>query len=194
MTPCISETSVKHFHQLSIDSASISRVSSCWIGLLIWLTDYTRLIHSASLMFHFLSLLSMFFIITRLNVLTTHVTVCVCRAELKIYLLTYLLLSWCGNAGEFMRWYCIVKVNASPSLTSTTSADRVMKYKLISDVINIVVPPRELPEWVTKWMDSKNRFVVMNQLEYKYFSIGMICSSYRFLVSLVLKKLKISQT
>ena len=40
----------------------------------------------------------------------------------------------------------VVKVNASPSLTSTTSADRIMKYKLISDVINIVVPPRELPE------------------------------------------------
>lgn len=39
-----------------------------------------------------------------------------------------------------------VKVNASPSLTSTTSADRIMKYKLISDVINIVIPPGELPE------------------------------------------------
>ncbi|ESO10564.1 hypothetical protein HELRODRAFT_156264 [Helobdella robusta] len=37
----------------------------------------------------------------------------------------------------------LIEVNASPSLTSTTSADRIMKYKLISDVINIVVPQGE---------------------------------------------------
>lgn len=40
----------------------------------------------------------------------------------------------------------LIEVNASPSLTSTTSADRIMKYKLISDVINIVIPPGELPD------------------------------------------------
>jgi len=33
----------------------------------------------------------MYFIVTCLHVLTNHVTVCVCHAELKGYLLTYLL-------------------------------------------------------------------------------------------------------
>lgn len=42
----------------------------------------------------------------------------------------------------------LIEVNASPSLTSTTAADRVMKYKLISDVINIVMPAGEMPELV----------------------------------------------
>lgn len=43
----------------------------------------------------------------------------------------------------------LIEVNASPSLTSTTSSDRIMKYKLISDLINIVVPPGEMPD--VKW-------------------------------------------
>ena len=37
-------------------------------------------------------------------------------------------------------------MNASPSLTSTTSADRIMKFKLISDIINIVIPNGEIPD------------------------------------------------
>ena len=40
----------------------------------------------------------------------------------------------------------LIEVNASPSLTSTTSSDRIMKYKLMNDVINIVIPPGEAPE------------------------------------------------
>ena len=40
----------------------------------------------------------------------------------------------------------LIEVNASPSLTSTTAADRIMKYKLINDVINIVIPQGEFPE------------------------------------------------
>ncbi|KAL5007155.1 hypothetical protein ScPMuIL_015961 [Solemya velum] len=40
----------------------------------------------------------------------------------------------------------LIEVNASPSLTSTTSSDRIMKYKLINDVINIVIPPGEPPD------------------------------------------------
>ena len=40
------------------------------------------------------------------------------------------------------------QVNASPSLTSTTSADRIMKYNLIHDTLSIVVPNGEIPEWV----------------------------------------------
>lgn len=40
----------------------------------------------------------------------------------------------------------LIEVNASPSLTSTTSSDRIMKYKLINDVINIVIPPGQVPD------------------------------------------------
>ncbi|XP_064634359.1 polyglutamylase complex subunit TTLL1-like isoform X2 [Lineus longissimus] len=40
----------------------------------------------------------------------------------------------------------LIEVNASPSLSATTSSDRIMKYKLISDVINIVIPPGDLPD------------------------------------------------
>ncbi|KAH3889499.1 hypothetical protein DPMN_013556 [Dreissena polymorpha] len=64
----------------------------------------------------------------------------------------------CGNVHDFfVRWDIIIddnlkpwliEVNASPSLTSTTSSDRIMKYKLINDVINIVIPPGEQPEYV----------------------------------------------
>ncbi|XP_062513743.1 polyglutamylase complex subunit TTLL1-like isoform X4 [Corticium candelabrum] len=40
----------------------------------------------------------------------------------------------------------LIEVNASPSLTSTTAADRVMKYSLISDILNIVIPGRDIPD------------------------------------------------
>lgn len=40
----------------------------------------------------------------------------------------------------------LIEVNASPSLTSTTSTDRVMKYNLINDVINIILPPGDIPD------------------------------------------------
>lgn len=40
----------------------------------------------------------------------------------------------------------LIEVNASPSLTSTTPSDRIMKFKLISDIINIVVPNGEIPD------------------------------------------------
>ncbi|KXJ10393.1 probable tubulin polyglutamylase TTLL1 [Exaiptasia diaphana] len=40
----------------------------------------------------------------------------------------------------------LIEVNASPSLTSTTSADRIMKYNLIHDTLNIVVPNGEIPD------------------------------------------------
>ena len=40
----------------------------------------------------------------------------------------------------------LIEVNASPSLTSTTSSDRIMKFKLISDIINIVIPNGEIPD------------------------------------------------
>ncbi len=31
-------------------------------------------------------------------------------------------------------------------MTSTTSSDRIMKFKLISDIINIVIPNGEIPD------------------------------------------------
>ena len=39
----------------------------------------------------------------------------------------------------------LVEVNASPSLTSTTSSDRIMKHALIDDALNIVIPD-DFPE------------------------------------------------
>jgi len=40
----------------------------------------------------------------------------------------------------------LIEVNASPSLSSTTSADRIMKFSLINDIINIVMPNGEPPD------------------------------------------------
>ncbi len=40
----------------------------------------------------------------------------------------------------------LIEVNASPSLSSTTSSDRIMKFKLISDIINIVIPNGDIPD------------------------------------------------
>ncbi len=45
----------------------------------------------------------------------------------------------------------LIEVNASPSLTSTTANDRIMKFKMINDVLNIVVPNGEIP-------DIRNKF------------------------------------
>ena len=35
----------------------------------------------------------------------------------------------------------LVEVNASPSLSTTTETDRIMKLNLLKDIYNIVVPP-----------------------------------------------------
>lgn len=40
----------------------------------------------------------------------------------------------------------LVEVNASPSLTSTTVNDRILKYKLIDNILAIVLPPDGVPE------------------------------------------------
>ncbi|XP_022105734.1 probable tubulin polyglutamylase TTLL1 isoform X2 [Acanthaster planci] len=40
----------------------------------------------------------------------------------------------------------LIEVNASPSLTSTTANDRIMKYNLINDSLNIVMPNGEPPD------------------------------------------------
>ncbi|CAH8633542.1 unnamed protein product [Schistosoma bovis] len=45
---------------------------------------------------------------------------------------------------NFKPW--LVEVNASPSLSATTASDRILKYKLVNDVINIVVPNGTVPD------------------------------------------------
>lgn len=40
----------------------------------------------------------------------------------------------------------LVEVNASPSLTSTTGNDRILKYKLIDNILSVVLPPDGVPE------------------------------------------------
>lgn len=49
----------------------------------------------------------------------------------------------------------LIEVNASPSLTSTTASDRIMKYQMISDSINIVIPPGKIPD--CKWSKIPER-------------------------------------
>uniref|UniRef100_A0A1B6E2G1 Polyglutamylase complex subunit TTLL1 n=1 Tax=Clastoptera arizonana TaxID=38151 RepID=A0A1B6E2G1_9HEMI len=43
----------------------------------------------------------------------------------------------------------LVEVNAAPSLTSTTVNDRILKYKLINNILNVVLPPDGMPD--TRW-------------------------------------------
>lgn len=40
----------------------------------------------------------------------------------------------------------LVEVNASPSLTSTTVNDRILKYKLIDNILSVVLPPSGVPD------------------------------------------------
>lgn len=40
----------------------------------------------------------------------------------------------------------LIEVNASPSLTSTTVNDRILKYKLIDNILSVVLPPDGVPE------------------------------------------------
>ncbi|XP_021946809.1 probable tubulin polyglutamylase TTLL1 isoform X1 [Folsomia candida] len=49
----------------------------------------------------------------------------------------------------------LIEVNASPSLTSTTVNDRILKYKLINDIISVVLPPSGIPE--AKWNKIPSR-------------------------------------
>ena len=49
--------------------------------------------------------------------------------------------------GTLKPW--LLEVNASPSLTTTTEVDRILKMNLLNDVFNIVVPP--------DWMDESSK-------------------------------------
>ncbi|XP_070172776.1 polyglutamylase complex subunit TTLL1 isoform X3 [Polyergus mexicanus] len=46
----------------------------------------------------------------------------------------------------------VAPVNASPSLTSTTVNDRILKYKLIDNILSVVLPPDGIPD--VKWNKS----------------------------------------
>lgn len=48
----------------------------------------------------------------------------------------------------------LVEVNASPSLTSTTVNDRILKYKLIDNILSIVIPPSGMPD--VRWNKVPN--------------------------------------
>lgn len=48
----------------------------------------------------------------------------------------------------------LVEVNASPSLTSTTVNDRILKYKLIDNILSIVLPPNGVPD--VRWNKIPN--------------------------------------
>ncbi|XP_023558351.1 probable tubulin polyglutamylase TTLL1 isoform X2 [Octodon degus] len=64
-----------------------------------------------------------------------------------------------------MHWIVVqslkaVAVNASPSLTSSTANDRILKYNLINDTLNIAVPNGEIPD--CKWNKSPPKEVLGN--------------------------------
>ncbi|CAO1430212.1 unnamed protein product [Diamesa serratosioi] len=48
----------------------------------------------------------------------------------------------------------LVEVNASPSLTSTTVNDRILKYKLIDNILSLVLPPEGIPD--VRWNKIPN--------------------------------------
>ncbi|XP_017374383.1 probable tubulin polyglutamylase TTLL1 isoform X3 [Cebus imitator] len=54
----------------------------------------------------------------------------------------------------------LIEVNASPSLTSSTANDRILKYNLINDTLNIAVPNGEIPD--CKWNKSPPKEVLGN--------------------------------
>uniref|UniRef100_A0A3B3BH90 Tubulin tyrosine ligase-like family, member 1 n=1 Tax=Oryzias melastigma TaxID=30732 RepID=A0A3B3BH90_ORYME len=53
-----------------------------------------------------------------------------------------------------------VAVNASPSLTSSTANDRILKYNLINDTLNIVTPNGDIPD--CRWNRSPPREAMGN--------------------------------
>ena len=64
-----------------------------------------------------------------------------------------------GGASEG-RVSLLSQVNASPSLTSSTANDRILKYNLINDTLNIAVPNGDIPD--CKWNKSPPKEVLGN--------------------------------
>uniref|UniRef100_A0A3B3ZF68 Uncharacterized protein n=1 Tax=Periophthalmus magnuspinnatus TaxID=409849 RepID=A0A3B3ZF68_9GOBI len=54
----------------------------------------------------------------------------------------------------------LIEVNASPSLTSSTANDRILKYNLINDTLNIVTPNGDMPD--CRWNRSPPREAMGN--------------------------------
>ncbi|XP_055692032.1 polyglutamylase complex subunit TTLL1 [Lutzomyia longipalpis] len=54
----------------------------------------------------------------------------------------------------------LVEVNASPSLTSTTVNDRILKYKLIDNILSVVLPPDGVPD--VRWNKIPNQEALGN--------------------------------
>ncbi|XP_036617664.1 probable tubulin polyglutamylase TTLL1 isoform X2 [Trichosurus vulpecula] len=70
-----------------------------------------------------------------------------------------------GKLFDEIHWIIVqslkaVAVNASPSLTSSTANDRILKYNLINDTLNIAVPNGEIPD--CKWNKSPPKDVLGN--------------------------------
>ncbi|XP_053082870.1 polyglutamylase complex subunit TTLL1 isoform X4 [Acinonyx jubatus] len=70
-----------------------------------------------------------------------------------------------GKLFDEIHWIIVqslkaVAVNASPSLTSSTANDRILKYNLINDTLNIAVPNGEIPD--CKWNKSPPKEVLGN--------------------------------
>lgn len=40
----------------------------------------------------------------------------------------------------------LIEVNASPSMTATTATDRILKYKLVENILSVVLPPNGIPD------------------------------------------------
>ncbi|KAI8587649.1 putative tubulin polyglutamylase TTLL1-like protein [Geranomyces variabilis] len=60
----------------------------------------------------------------------------------------------------------LIEVNASPSLSATTQADRLMKYSLVDDILRIVIPD-DFPEFgltSTKERKDTGNFVLLEDL------------------------------
>lgn len=54
----------------------------------------------------------------------------------------------------------LIEVNASPSLTSTTVNDRILKYKLIDNMLSVVLPPSGIPD--VRWNKCPSREAMRN--------------------------------
>ncbi|XP_069048953.1 polyglutamylase complex subunit TTLL1 isoform X1 [Lepisosteus oculatus] len=54
----------------------------------------------------------------------------------------------------------LIEVNASPSLTSSTANDRILKYNLMNDTLNIVTPNGEIPD--CRWNRSPQKEALGN--------------------------------
>nr|CAH8870672.1 unnamed protein product [Trichobilharzia regenti] len=63
---------------------------------------------------------------------------------------------------NFKAW--LVEVNASPSLSATTASDRILKYKLVNDVVNIVIPNGAIPDVKSNKTVSKEQMGLFDLL------------------------------